>query len=79
MKHIEPGITPKLFYMIRHADESGVSGTGHVLDGVLWPNGRVTVCWRTERSSVAVYSSYDDFYFIHIESHGKDSASVIWK
>ena len=38
----------KTFAMIRHADESGVSGTGRVLDGVVWHNGATTIMWRTD-------------------------------
>ena len=30
-----PAKRPRLFSMVRQADESGVSGTGHVLDGVV--------------------------------------------
>jgi len=35
----------RLFRLIREADVSGVSGTGHIADGVLWSDGTVTVQW----------------------------------
>jgi hypothetical protein len=39
---------PRLFTMIRKNDESHVSGTGRVLDGVVFHNGKVVICWRSE-------------------------------
>lgn len=67
---------PKLFTVIRHHDASGVSGTGRVLDGVIFPNGKVVVCWRTENSSVAVYDSFEIFSAIHIDSHPENETEV---
>jgi hypothetical protein len=39
---------PRLFSLIRHVDESGISGTGRGLDGVIFHTGQVVVCWRTD-------------------------------
>ena len=57
------------FTMERKADSSGVSGTGIVLDGLVFDDGRTVVAWRTTPSSIAIYDSYKDFDKIHIESH----------
>jgi hypothetical protein len=35
----------KKFVMIRVNDIGGVSGTGHVLDGIKFSNGKVAVAW----------------------------------
>lgn len=59
---------PRLLRMIRDDDESGVSGTGHVADVVVWHDGTVTVRWRTETRSTAVYDSLADALKIH--GHG---------
>jgi hypothetical protein len=74
---------PKLFTMRRKADASGVSGTGRVLDGVLFHNGTVVICWRTDvegaahgYSSVGVYPSWEAFYFLHIESHPTNETEI---
>ena len=64
--------------MIRNADESGVSGTGHVLDGVVFHTGQVVVCWRSDRSSIATYQSYDDFKTLHIDSHPTNLTEILW-
>jgi hypothetical protein len=67
---------PRLFTLIRHTDESGVSGTGRVLDGVIFHTGQVVICWRTDvditqsgYSSIAIYPSWEAFLHIHIRPH----------
>jgi hypothetical protein len=68
----------RTFKMIRNADESGVSGTGHVLDGVEWHTGQVTVCWRTKTPSLGYYDSFQDFQTLHIDSHPTNGTEVVW-
>ena len=72
---------PKQFKVIRLDDESGVSGTGHVLDGVVWHNGKVTVCWCTPHapSSIVVYDSFDDFFNIHLKPHPTNKSIIEWE
>lgn len=38
--------TARRFVVRRKEDPSGVSGTGVVLDGILWPDGTVSTHWR---------------------------------
>lgn len=66
--------------MIRGADESGVSGTGKVLEGVQFSDGIVVVRWLTpnQASSTAIYESFESFNSIHIESHPTNKTRVIW-
>jgi len=78
-------MTPRLFHIIRNSDESGISGTGRVLDGVLWPNGKVTVQWRTDLdplkagfSSMTIFDSFAAFESIHISSHPTNNTEIIW-
>lgn len=70
------------FSIIRKADEGGVSGIGRVLDGVIFHNGKVAICWRTENkhgyTSVAVYDSFKAFKFIHIDSHPTNNTEIIF-
>lgn len=68
------GERPRVFSMVRQADESGVSGTGHVLDGVVWPAGSASVCWRTgplapEDQVPIAFSSWSAFMAIHVDQH----------
>ncbi len=78
-------LNARLFYIVRHGDESGVSGTGRVLDGVLWANGWVQVMWRTDldpmkkgMSSVTFFDSFRAFEDIHINSHPDNKTEIVW-
>ena len=64
------------FHLDRHQDETGVSGTGMVAQGVLFDNGKVALTWLTERPSVTVYDSLDDVEAVHLH-HG--ATSLIWE
>ena len=66
----------RLFSLIRHVDESGISGTGRVLDGVIFHTGQVVICWRTDLnsekpgySSIAIYPSWEAFLHVHVQPH----------
>ncbi len=61
----------RIFDMIRHGDESGTSGTGLVLTGIIFPDGKVAVRWSTDGNpnSMVFYDSFDDFKAIHIDAH----------
>lgn len=63
--------TITVFRLNRKVDVSGVSGTGIVAFGTEYPNGKVTLCWNTRFSSVAVYDSMQDVVEIHC--HGDSS------
>ena len=53
------------FHLVRDVDQSGVSGTGIVAEGVQFTNGKCALCWLTNKSSIAVYDSFDDLIAIH--------------
>lgn len=67
---------PALFRLVRDEDESGVSGTGHVADGVIWHDGTCTVHWRTERTSTTVYKDFATVLAIHGHG-GKTRADLV--
>jgi len=76
---------PKLFTMFRVKDESGVSGAGRVLDGVVFHNGYTVVVWRTDieaakhgYTSVGIYPSWEAFDFLHIKSHPTNETRIEW-
>lgn len=54
-----------LFHLKRIEDESGVSGTGIVAEGVEFSNGKCVLNWRTQHSSVAIYDSIQTPEAIH--------------
>lgn len=61
-----PGVVHRLgksFQRIRlnrKRDVSGVSGTGIVAYGVVWPDGSVTLRWDTQVRSTVMYDSLED-------------------
>ena len=55
----------RMFVLDRREDETGVSGTGIVAEGVEFANGKCTLAWTTEFKSVAVYDSLADVEKIH--------------
>lgn len=57
----------KLFELRRDVDESGISGTGTVAQGIVFDNGWCALCWLTEHKSMAMYTSIDEV--IHIHGH----------
>ena len=61
-------IEPKVFLLVRHEDESGVSGTGIVAYGVMFDDRTSVVHWCTEITSTTVYVDIDDIEAIH--GHG---------
>ena len=84
-EEIRNQINARMFYIVRHGDESGVSGTGRVLDGILWANGWVNVMWRTDldpmkkgMSSVTFFDSFRAFEDIHINSHPDNKTELVW-
>lgn len=62
------------FVLYRREDETGVSGTGVVAEGVMFDSGLIAVSWLTERTSIAVYRSMDDVRAIH--GHGGNTEVV---
>lgn len=55
----------KLFYLHRAEDDSGISGTGRIAQGVIFDNGKVALTWLSEHPSVAMYDNIGDVRAIH--------------
>lgn len=63
------------FQLVRDKDVTGVSGTGIVADGVLWPDGSVSIRWRGERTSIVYWHTLEDAKAVH--SHG-GATRFVW-
>jgi len=61
------------FRLCRAEDLTGISGTGHVADGVRFPDGRIAMRWATGTASTAIYDDIEDV--VHI--HGHNGATKI--
>jgi hypothetical protein len=56
------------FELVREEDETGVSGTGVVAYGVVFPDGNAVLRWDTKVNSTVFYDSLADLETIH--GHG---------
>jgi hypothetical protein len=78
------GSEPRLFSLHRVIDASDVSGTGRVLDGVVFHNGQVVVCWRSDvregggYSSLGVYPCWEAFLAVHVTPHPENLGRIEW-
>lgn len=63
------------FVLQRIEDESGVSGTGYIAEGVQFTDGTCALRWRTQYKSTAVYENMNDLKAIH-GHNGK--TKVLW-
>jgi hypothetical protein len=64
------------FHLKRLEDETGVSGTGIVTEGVEFSDNSCVMRWMTETSSTTVYDSIEDVITIH--GHGGKTI-VVWQ
>lgn len=55
----------RLFELHREQDETGISGTGVVAEGVVFHDGTAALRWKSKFKSTAVYASMDDVVAIH--------------
>jgi len=53
------------FHLHRREDESGISGTGMVAEGVRFSDGRCVLHWLTDVSSIAIYDNIENLVAIH--------------
>lgn len=58
----------RLFRLRRIEDESGVSGTGLIAEGVEFSHGEVVLSWVTMHRSIGVYPNIKELENIH--GHG---------
>jgi hypothetical protein len=72
----EQSHTSRRFVLRRHTDISGVSGTGDVADGVLWPDGSAAVRWRGEHPST-VHWDRGRVSVEHIHGH-QGATEIVW-
>lgn len=69
------------FAVERQSDESGVSGTGIVLEGVVFSTGVVVIHWLTPapRGSISIFDSWEQFMGIHVGPHPTNRTRILWE
>lgn len=68
----------RTFSVMREVDSTGVSGTGRVLDGVIFHTGQVVICWHSDHSSVAIFTDWNAFENVHIRAHPENKTKVVF-
>ena len=70
----------RTFTIARQYDETGVSGVGVVIEGVLLATGQTIIHWLTPapRGALAIFDSMGDFAKIHIRPHPDNSSILTW-
>lgn len=66
---------PRRFYLHRTNDPTGISGTGAVAVGVLWPSGHVTVEWTGKHRSEVSWPSLEDLKAVSCHN---GMTAVVW-
>lgn len=59
------------FRLHRFIDATGYSGTGAVVEGIIFSDNSVVIRWLTKESSIGIYNSIESFLRIH--GHGGNS------
>jgi hypothetical protein len=73
------GITS--FTVFRQQDETGVSGEGVVIEGVVMATGQCVVHWLypPPRGGIAIFDSMSDFVKVHIEPHPANQTIITYQ
>jgi hypothetical protein len=66
---------PRRFYLLREQDRSGISGLGHVADGVQFTDGTVVLHWCSAYPATTIWRRLTDLLAVH--GHG-DTTRVCW-
>ena len=71
----------RTFTVCRINDESGVSGTGIVIEGITLATGQCVVHWLypTPRGSIAIFDSIADFATVHIKPHPGNETIITYE
>lgn len=71
-------LDPQVFAVIRNADETGISGTGVVIDGIVFPSGECVTRWRGATPCISIWESFEAFKSVHIDAHPDNKTEVKW-
>jgi len=70
----------RTFTVARQYDESGVSGEGVVIEGVILATGQCIVHWLypPPRGGIAIFDSMSDFVKVHIQPHPSNRTIITY-
>ena len=69
------------FTVCRQLDETGVSGEGVIIEGVVLGTGQCIVHWLypPPRGGIAIFDSMTDFIKVHIEPHPSNKTIITYQ
>jgi len=79
-----PSLAPRgirAFTVYRDDDQTGVSGTGVVIEGVKLATGQAVIHWLypPPRGGIAIFDSMDDFIKVHILPHPTNKTIITYE
>ena len=71
----------RTFTVCRQHDETGVSGEGVVIEGVVLATGQCIIHWLypPPRGGIAIFDSMNDFIKVHIEPHPGNKTIITYE
>ena len=71
----------RVFTVARRMDETGVSGTGVVIEGAVLATGQCIVHWLypPPRGGIAIFDSMSDFIRVHIHPHPVNKTIITYQ
>ena len=88
LQDLMPKPPPKLaprgistFTVCRNYDETGVSGDGVVIEGVIMATGHCIIHWLypPPRGGIAIFDSLDDFLKVHVLPHPSNKTVITFE
>lgn len=70
----------RTFVLERRSDETGVSGSGFIMEGVVFSSGQVVIHWLTPRpdGSLSVWPDIQGFLETHVLAHPANDTHIYW-
>ena len=71
----------RTFTVCRVCDESGVSGEGVVIEGVVMATGQCVLHWLypPPRGGISIFDSLDDFLKVHVSPHPTNQTIITFE
>lgn len=73
----KPDWWPRTSAVYRHSDKKDISGTGFVIHGVMFADGKVVIWWKSS-SAVAQFDSFDKFRDVHLGGTKHGNSTIHW-
>ena len=87
-EHLKPKPPPKRaprgirsFTVCRQHDQTGVSGEGVIIEGVVLASGHCIIHWLfpPPRGGIAIFDSLEDFLKVHVKPHPENKTIITFE